>query len=223
METIIIFALVGCLFSAAVTYVVLDYRRYGERQDALENELNSQAEALKNKRALQGYTRYRDSLTGARHAATEKVKSLVVKVEREHVHLDKFKQDPLKPKSEATVIVKYAVEYTFGFDLKADSFDIAGTTSGVEIRLGRPALASAPFVKNHSFEVPNGAEIVNEKAVFTRISSQLPALALQNAVVIESEPATRALCEKKLLEFVASYLAGLSGVTQVPVISVVYK
>lgn len=223
METILVFALVGCLFSAAVTYVVLDYRRYGERQAALENVLSAQAEGLKTKRDLQGYTRYLECLSAVKRAATEKMKSLVVKLEREHVHLERFKLDPLKPKAEVTVIVKYAVEYTFGFEARADSFDIVGTTTGVEIRIGRPALTTAPFVKNHSFEIPNGAEVINEKAIFTKISSLLPGLVQQHGVVIESEPATRALCEKKLLEFVGSHLAGQSGVTQVPTISVAYK
>lgn len=223
METVVIFAIAGCLFSAAVVYVIFDYHRHGERQKALENVLGVKAEVLKTKKTLLGYTKYLDYLAEGKQTVSDKMKSLPVKLVREHVVVEKIQTDENNPKAITVIIVKYLAEYTIGFDLKPENFDINGTTSGIEVRVVRPALISAPFVKSHSYEIPGGGALTDEKASVKEILDKLPALARQHGLVIESEVPIRALCEKKLIELLGDFLVSQPAVTQVPVISIVYK
>jgi hypothetical protein len=223
METVVIFAIAGCLFSAAVVYLVLDYRRHGERQDALENVLSVKAEVVKAKKVLLGYTKYLDYLAESKQVATEKMKTLYIKLTREHVHIEKVQTDETNPKAVATVIVKYVVEYSFGFDLKPESFDVTGTTSGIEIRVGRPALIGSPFVKSHSHEIAGGFVLPDEKTTLKEIQGKLSTLAQQHSGLLESDAGIRALCEKKLIEVLGNFLTNQTGVTQVPIISAVYR
>lgn len=223
METVVIFAIAGCLFSAAVMYVVLDYRRHGERQDALENVLSVQAKVASAQKTLLGYTKYIDFLSAGKQAATERMKSLTAKVVREHVHIEKAQKEALNLKSDATVIVKYSAEYLFGFDLKSESFEIIGTTSGIEIRIGKPTLVGSPYVNPLSCDIQSGVVLADEIAAVKEIHNRLPAYAQQHGTEMASEASIRALCEKKLVELLSGFLAVQSGVTQVPVISVVYK
>lgn len=223
METLVIFAIAGCLFCGAVVYVVLDYRRHGERQEAMEGILGVQAEVLKAKKILLGYTKYLEFLSQAKQMALDKAKSLMIKFVREHIVIEKIQTDEKNPKATTTIIFKYLVEYSFGFELKPENLDITGTTSGIEIRVIRPGLIGAPFVKSHSYEIPGAGVLENEKTHVKEIQDKLPEFARQHGLIIESEAPTRALCEKKLVELVADFLINQSGVTQVPVISVVYK
>ena len=212
MDTVIIFAIAGCLFSAAVVYVVQDYRRHGERQDALDNVLSVKAEVLKIKKTLLGYTKYMDYLAPAKQAVLEKAKSLVIKMVREQVHVENLKSDPGRPKPDTTVIFKYLVEYSIGFDLKTDSFDIISTTSGIEIKVGRPSVVSSPFIRTHSHEISSGGSLSDEVTVLKEIQDKLPTMASQHGLAMASEPAIRALCDKKLIELLSSFLTGQPGV-----------
>lgn len=223
METVVIFAIAGCLFSGAVVYVVLDYHRHGERQEAMEGILGVKAEVLKTKKTLLGYTKYLDYLPQAKQMTLDKIKSVMVKFAREHIVIEKIQTDEKNPKATATIIFKYLVEYSFGFELKPENLDIAGTTSGIEVRVIRPTLMGAPFVKSHSYEIPSGGALEDEKVHVKEIQDKLPEFARQHGLNIGSEATTRALCEKKLVELVADFLMNQSGVTQVPVIAVVYK
>jgi hypothetical protein len=223
METVGIFAIAGSLFSAAVVYVVLDYRRHGERQVAMENVLSVQAEVLKAKKILLGYTKYIEYLPAGKQTVTEMMKSMTVKQTREHTHIEKIQIDENNPKAITTVIAKYSVEYQLGVDLKPENFDVSGTTSGIEIRISRPALIGAPFIKSYSFEILSGGVLPEEKATLKEIQDKFPVFAQQYAVVMESDASIRALCEKKLIELLGNFLINQPGVVQIPVISAVYK
>lgn len=223
METIVIFTIAACLLSAGVMYVVLDYRTYDERKKALENVLRAQAEAASATRKLLGYTKYADYLSVAKQAIEEQMKFLAAKVVREYVHIEEIQKDALQLKSDATVIVKYSVEYSFGMDLKPESFELLGTASGIEIKIGKPTLVAAPTVKPLSYEIPGVGGLVDEKGTVTEIHHKLPALAQRHGAAMASEDAIRALCKMKLMEFLCDFLAKRPGVQQVPVISVVYK
>lgn len=221
LNTLIIFAVVGCFLSAAVTYLVLDYRRHGEREGDLQKVFQVQQEVAKGQKVLQGYTHYLDHLPGAKLAVIEKMRTLVTKVLREHLHIEVLPKDARK--MEAIFVVRYLTEYLFAFDLKPDSFDIVGTPGGIEIKVGRPALYGAPYVRSSSPERLSSEAVEDEKEVIRTINAKLSGLAEQHGMAMESEEAIRALCDKRLLELVSSFLAAQAGVTQVPVISVVYK
>ena len=98
-----------------------------------------------------------------------------------------------------------------------------GTTGGIELKIGRPVLMGVPLARPLSLVVAGSASLPNEEEVVRQIHGRLPAYAEQQGAVMASEPAIRALCEKKLMEYVASFLAEQPGVTQVPIIHVVYK
>jgi hypothetical protein len=138
------------------------------------------------------------------------------------VHLEKVPNAELGPKSEATVIVKYTVEYVFGFDLKSDSFEIIATTTGIEVRLKRPVLVGSPFIKTSSHDIPVGGVLQTEKETIKSIYDKLPSLAQNHATAMLADEAIRALCEKKLLAMLSGFLAEQPGVAQVPVIAVFY-
>ena len=54
------------------------------------------------------------------------MKFLAVKIDREYVHVEHIQKSMLGINSEATIILTYAVEYSFGFDS-------AGTLSLIHI------------------------------------------------------------------------------------------
>ncbi|MES2878865.1 MAG: hypothetical protein V4713_10620 [Pseudomonadota bacterium] len=223
MDTGLIFALTACFLCAAITYLVLDYRVFGERQKAMETALHDQAEVTATKKKLQGYTKYTDYLAPAKKTVTEQAKLFTAKVVRDHVHVEKVNKEKLKLKSDATFIVKYSVEYVFGMDFKPDSFEIVATTVGIEIRSPRPMLLAAPAIQPQSHETPGIGEVKNEKDVVAEIHLKLSAQAQTDGEIMASEEAVRAVCKMKLMEFLRDFMVKQPGMAQVPVISVVFK
>ena len=106
-------------------YAFLEYRMRDERKDALARVQTVEAIADSTKNELLGFTRYTDYLTAGKQVISEKMKLLAAKVVREYVLVEHIQKEVLKLKSDATVIVKYSVEYSFGFDLKPESFEIS--------------------------------------------------------------------------------------------------
>ena len=222
MDIMVLIALGGSLFSAAVMYVVLDYRSHGERQVALENVLSVQAKVHSGKKTLEGYTKYIDYLPAAKQAALDKVKSLTFKVVRDHVHTENVLNEPLNPKSAVTVIAKYSVEYVIGYELKPESFDLHATTGGIEVRLKKPVLMGSPYVRTMVHEIAFGGTLEKEQEEIKAIRDKLTPLARQYGTAVAAEEAVRALCEKKLVALLSSFLAEQPGVAQVPVLAVIY-
>lgn len=223
METVAIFAVAACFLCAGVTYVVMDFRFHSERQEAMENVLSVQAQVGSSKKKLLGYTKYADYLTPGKQVVTEKMKLLAAKVVREYVHVENLPKDAPKQESNASVIVRYSVEFLFGFDAKPESFEILGTPSGIEIQLKKPTLITTPAVKTISCEIPCGVAPFDDRVAVAEIQRKLPDLAQQYGSAMSSEEFVRALCEKKLIEFLRGFLAGQPGVVHMPGISVVYK
>lgn len=218
---LILFAVVGCLLSASVTYLLMDYRRHGERELDMKKVFKVQQEVAKINKVLEGYTHYLEHLPAAKLAATDKMRSLMVKVVRDHMHIEVQAKDATRP--EAIFAVKYLTEYLFCFDLKPESFDILGIPGGIQIRVSRPKLYGAPYVKTFSPERLSRDALDGEKDVVRKITDKLPGLAQEHGIAMESDETIRALCEKRLLEFVSTFLAAQTGVTQVPVIGIAYK
>lgn len=210
-------------FTAVGMYIALEFRRYGKGREALDNVLRLQAEVASAKKALVGYTKYPDYLGAAKQAAAEQMKALAVKVTRESIHLESPPEETPGPKtaakSDATVIVKYAVDYTFGFDAKPDSFELVGTPTGIELKLGKPKLMATSAVRPLSHGAASKAELTEEHMAVIR---KLPSVSQKQGTAIALDDATQALCEKKLLEFLHHFLAKQPGVKQVPTILVSY-
>lgn len=221
MDTYILFSVVGCLLSASVTYLLMDYRRHGERELDMKKVFKVQQEMAKINKVLEGYTHYQEYLPGAKLAAIEKMRSLMVKVVHDHVHIEVLPKDARR--AEAVFAVKYLTEYLFYFDLKPDGFDIVASTGGIEIKVSRPALYGAPYVRSFSHERLSREALDGEKDVVRKITDKLPGLAQEHGIAMASDETIRALCEKRLLEFVSTFLAAQTGVTQVPCITIAYK
>lgn len=214
-------------FTAVGMYIVLEFRRYGKGREIVDKVLGLQVELATAKKALVGYTKYPDYLGAAKQAAAEQMKALAVKVTRESIHLESPQEEPPGPKSdaksetksEATVIVKYAVDYTFGFEGKADSFELVGTPTGIELKIGKPKLMATSAVRPLSHGAASKAELTEEHMAVIR---KLPSVSQKQGTAIALDDATQALCEKKLLEFLHHFLAKQPGVKQVPSILVSY-
>jgi hypothetical protein len=219
--TIVVFGVF--FFTAVGMYIVLEFRRYGKGREVVDKVLRLQADLATAKKALVGYTKYPDYLAAAKQAAAEQMKGLAVKVTRESIHLESPQEEPPGPKaevkSEATVIVKYAVDYTFGFDAKPDSFELVGTPAGIELKIGKPKLMVTSAVRPLSHGAASKAELTEEHMAVIR---KLPAVSHKQGTAIALDDATQALCEKKLLEFLHNFLAKQQGVKQVPFIQVSY-
>jgi hypothetical protein len=214
---------VACLVGVGATYAILEFFMNGERRDALAKVLNVQAEVASTRNELLGFTKYTDYLSAGKQVVSEKMKFLAAKVVREYVLVENIQKETLKLKSDATVIVKYSVEYSFGFDLKPDSFEIAAIPAGIQIKISKPSLVASPAVTPISSEIPNVGLLTDEKMAVINIHQKLPGLAKKHGEVMALEEPVRALCEKQLIEFLRDFLAKQPGVKQVPAISIVYK
>jgi hypothetical protein len=195
---------------------------------ALERQTQSrvlevQAEATSIREDLFGYTKYTDYIEAGKQVLTEQAKFLAAKVVRDYVVVEHLEAGRFGLTSNATVIVDYAVEYSFGFDLKPDSFEIRATPAGIELKIGKPILVASPAVTPMKFDIPNKGVLTDEKTAVIGIQQRLPAIALKRGVAMAQEEPIRAVCEKKLVEFLHGFLGKQPGVKQVPAITVVYR
>jgi len=131
MRNIITAVLVALLIGGTATYGFIQYRQSADQRDLLAKLLNVEQELSETKKNLLGYTKFTDYLAVTKTAISEQMKFLAAKVDREYVQVEHIEKSKLGLKSEATIILKYAVEYSFGYDLKPDSFSLAGDNNGI--------------------------------------------------------------------------------------------
>ncbi len=217
------FVIGACLVTAAIVYFVLEYRMYGERESAQARVMRVQADAAALKKELAGYIAYADFLAAAKQKLAEKMKPAPVKVLREYVYIENIMQPPLKQLALGVVIVRYGIEFSFGFDLKLENFDIVKTTHGIEIQVAKPIFASPPNVKAQPPEIPVEGVITDEIGVVAEIKKKLQALSLQYGLFVASDEAVLALCSARLAEGLRSVLLTAPDVKQLPTIVVKYK
>ena len=223
MDTVMFFAITACLLCACVVYLFMEYRAHGERNHALANVLSVQAELAAKNKKLEGYSKYLDYLAAGKVVVADNAKSLVGKVVREYVHMEKIPKEKLKQDTDTRMVVKYSVEFTFGADLKSDSFDVLPTTAGIEVQIGRPVLIGAPITKPLSHDIVGAGVLLDEPAVVKEVNAKLFTLAQWHAPSVAAEEATRALCRVKLMEFLHDFLARQPGVTQLPGVYTIFK
>jgi len=217
------FLIAACLVSASIVYFVLEYRMYGERESAHARIMRVQADAAALKKDLAGYTAYAQFLPAAKSGLADKLKLSPVKVQREYVFIENIMQPPLKQHVLGVVIVRYTVEFLFGFDLNLEHFDIVQTANGIEIQIGKPIFFSQPKVKAQAPEIPVEGVITDEAGVLAEVNKKLDAMALQYGLFMASDEAVLALCNAKLMDVLRGVLAAQQGVKQVPTITVKYK
>jgi hypothetical protein len=222
MQKTIIAVLVSILITGGGAYAYLQSREENYKHD-MSKLLQVEKELSETKEYLTGYTKFTDYLTVTKTAISEQMKFLAAKVDREYVHIEHLEVSKLTLKSQATVILKYKVEYSFGYDLKSDSFSITGDKNGITVTLNRPELVASPAVKIISHEIPSKGVFIDEKEALLVLQQQLPEIALARAKEIQKDEAVIALCEKKLGDFMHDFLAKQPNVRVIPSIKFAYK
>ncbi|NCN70593.1 MAG: hypothetical protein GW928_01330 [Rhodoferax sp.] len=223
MDSVTIFFIVGCLLTAAMVYVVVQVKHFGEAKTMSDQLLKAQTEASTNKKKLLGYTHYADCLEASKLVLMEQMKAPVAKVVREYVHVAQLPKDEFKLKAEATVIATYTVEFGFGVDTSPSGFELTAAANGMGLKMSRPTLVGEPVVKAVSHRVVSSAELVEEKAVMAQIQAKFAELARRYGVAMSTEPAVQALCKLKALESLRDALARQPGVRHLPGIFVDFK
>jgi hypothetical protein len=208
MKNALIAFVIGCLIAAGATYAMLNK---GENVGGAQKE------------ELLGYTKYSDYLAVGKQTLQEQSKFLAATVQREETYTRKITKKKLF-KSDATIVITYTAEYSFGYDLKPDSYEIRDTASGIEIVLSaRPALVATPAMKSKKHEIPDHGLLINEQSAIVELYEGMDDVVLQKGNSMASEEAIVALCEKKLSAFFREFLSRQPGVKKVPGITVTYK
>lgn len=172
---------------------------------------------------LFGYTKFMQHIEAGKKTLSEQMKFLAATVVQQETFVQKIHVQKLVVlNGNADVIVRYATEYSFGFDVNPQNFDIETDTTGIRIKIGKPILVTSPSVKPTSYDIPNSSILVDEKDIVIQVHHQLPKIAEQRGKAMLSEEPVRALCEKKLVEFFAAFLAK-QGVKHIPPITVTYR
>ena len=215
--------IIAALFlGAAGTYAYVQYQNSLVERGLLARLMTVEEQLSTTKNELLGYTRYTDYLTVTKRAMSAQMKFLAARVDREYVQVQHIERSILKVPFDATVTVSYAVEYSFGFDLKPEHFSVSSNGTGMVVKLRKPELVASPSVKIISHRIPSSAPFIDEKAAVIALQQQLHDLALKNAKAIQKDEAVIALCEKKLGEFLRDFLAKQPNVKVIPAIHFVY-
>lgn len=224
MKKNLIITVVAVIVGIVATYAFSYYRAKQQQLDLLSRLHMVEQTLSETKRDLLGYTKYTDYLSTTKSVISEQMKFLASKVDREYVHIEHIEKSKIGLiKFEATVIVKYAVEYSVGYDLRPDSFAVSGDNSSITISLKRPELVASPSVRIISHEIPSKGFLIDEKAAVIALQQQLPDIAKKNGESVKAEEAIVALCEKKLAEFLRNFLSKQPNVRVVPTIKFSYQ
>lgn len=172
---------------------------------------------------LLGYTKYSDYITAGKKTLQDQMKFLAAKVVREEGFTRVINKKILGLSSDATVAVWYTAEYSFGYDLQPNSYDVTTTAKGINIRLKKPVMVASPAVKSLRHKVLSGGVLTDEKAAVINLYEGLEKQTMANGLAISSEEAVTALCEKKLISFFRDFLSKQPGVKTIPDITVSYK
>ena len=223
MKKTLITIIVTTSLGVTATLWIIRSQHLAEQQELLAR-LNLTTEKLTaTQDSLLGYTRYTDYLSESKRALEGQSRFLAARVEREYVQVEHIQKSTLGWKSDATVILKYAVEYSFGFDLRPDQFSLDGDMNGITITLSKPILVASPAVKLLTHEIPSKGGFIDEQAAVISLQEKLFNVAEKRALEIQREETVSALCEKKLGDFLRDFLARLPNVRVVPVIKFTYK
>ncbi len=213
---VVVVTIAAGLAGASVTYWILN-----DKMQSRVMEVQEKAESIKDE--LFGYTKYTDYISAGKLVMTEQAKFLAAKVVRDYDVVEHLEAGRFGLKSNATVIVYYKVEYSFGYDLKPESYELQATPAGIEVKLGKPILVASPAVTPLKHEIPSSGLWTQEKDAIIAIHQRLPALARNNGISMAQDEAIRAVCEKRLVDFLRDFMGKQPGVKHVPAIVVVYK
>ena len=222
-------SLVSSVVAAVVVVIIVaaGYLYIQKREDAYRHDLSKllelKEELAVTKNNLLGYTKFTDYIVATKSALTEQMAFMAAKVNRDYTQVEHIEFSKLGLKSQATIILKYTTEYSFGFDLKPDSFSITGDTKGLVVTLKKPVLLATPAVKNLTHEIASKGVLIDEKQAVITLQQSLDEVTKKRAAEIQKEEAVIALCEKKLIEFMRDFIGKQPNVMFAPPIKITYS
>jgi hypothetical protein len=223
MRKIVISVIVALLVGGAASYGISQYLARKSQQDLVARLHTVEQTLSQTKKELIGFTRYTDYLSTTKKAMAEQSKFLAAAVDREYVHVEHIERSKFWVKSDATIILKYAVEYSVGFDLRPDSFAVGADESGIVVTIGRPQLVASPSIRIISHEIPDKGAMIDEKTAVIQLQQQLNEIAKSKGQEIVREDAVVALCEKKLAAFLQDFLSRQANIKVVPAVRFSYR
>jgi hypothetical protein len=223
MQRLITAIAITAVLAIAATYQYVQFSVERRRSDLLSKLHVVEQTLSQTKSELLGYTTFTQYLEVTKKAMSGRTKFLAARVDREYVHVEHIRRSALGIKSDATIILKYAVEYSVGYDLSPESFGVAGDASGITVTLKRPELVSSPAIGAVSHEIASKGLLIDEKEHVIALQQQLTIIAEKQGDAIKKEEAVVALCERKLGEFLRDFLSKQPNVRSVPTITFAYR
>ena len=216
-------AVLTAALAAAATYQYVQFAAERHQSDLLSSLHIVEQILSETKSELLGYTSFTRYLEVTKKAITGQTSFLAARIDREYVHVEHIKRSALGITSDATIILRYAVEYSVGYDLSPDSFSVAGDGSGITVTLKRPELVASPAIAAISHEVASKGLLIDEKEHVIALQQQLTRIAEKQGDAVKKEEAVIALCERKLGEFLRDFLSKQPNVRSVPTITFAYR
>ena len=220
MEPMTIFALTGAALAASMVYVVMKVRHFGESQTLADQLLKAQTELANTKKKLLGYTKYSEHLEASRQSAADVLKAPVLSVSREYVQVEKLTPDKQLIKADATVIVRYAVEFALALDVSPTAMSVSEQSNGVALKLGRPSVTGTPKIKILSHTVLSTTDLLDKNATLAELQTRFAQKLNAYGSTLCTEEAVRIACKMKALEALRDTLAKQPGVVHVPAVFV---
>jgi len=212
------------LLAAAISIDQYRQSSTDPHQSALQFRLHVMEQTLSaTKQDLLGYTTFTQYLEVTKKAISGRAKFLAARIDRNYVHVEHINRSALGIKSDATIILNYAVEYSVGYDLSPESFAVAADATGITVTLKKPELVSSPAIGAISHEILGKGLLIDEKAQVIALQQRLITAAEKQGDAIKMEEAVIALCERKLGEFLRDFLAKQPNVRAVPMITFAYR
>jgi hypothetical protein len=205
--------------AAAVTFFVMQ----GQVRSANERATLLQDTVTESERTLLGFTTYVRYLQEGKKQLTAQQKFLAATVRQPNAVTLVIDQSVLGFHSTGTVAIWYSVEYSFGYDLAADQYDLKSGPDGIQVVVGKPRLVATPAVTDLRYKVLSGGLLTDEKAGALKLYAEAAKSAQARGERLASEPAILALCEKQLTTFLRNFLLKQPNVKTVPHIAVVYR
>ena len=219
MRLYLMLFMLGGGIATGLTYSAMQ----GRLSDAYTEVSTLQQQVSRQESELLGYTQYTAYLTVGKQSLAEQMKLLAATVVREEGVTQVIERSLLGLSSTGTVAIWYTAEYAFGFDLQPDQYDVQPTSTGIEVRVQRPALITTPAITHLRYKILAGGLFTDEPGAVLRLYEEAAKKAQAQGEAMASDPAVVALCEKRLIAFLHDFLAKQPGVKIIPQITVTYS
>lgn len=219
MKRLVATFLLGVITAGGITYWVSS----DQTKQALAKAAELEGVVSSKENELLGYTSYTNYLTVSKQSLTGQTKLLTASVVREEGVTQVIEASLLGISSNASVAIWYTAEYSFGFDLRPESYDIKPVQGGIEVIVAKPIMVAPAAVTNMRHKILVGGVLPDEKTAIIKLQQQALKTAQEHGIAMVSEATVQALCEKKLISFLTDFLSKQAGVKSVPNIKISYK